>query len=109
MNIFRNIVSGLLALLLQAAAHADETIRIGYLDQFSGPSANVGVAFLRAARVAIDTVNARGGVLGGRRLELVPLDSKGSPQDAQIVSRSAIETKGCATSPARPLHTLRQP
>lgn len=91
MNIFRNIISGLLALLLQAAAHADETIRIGYLDQFSGPTANVGVAFLRAARVAIDTVNARGGVLGGRRLELVPLDSKGSPQDALSVFRSATD------------------
>jgi hypothetical protein len=40
--------------------------------------------YVKHSRLAIDAINARGGVLGGRRLELVPMDNKNSPQEALL-------------------------
>jgi len=50
----------------------------------SGAFANIGDVYVKHSRLAIDAVNARGGVLGGRRLELVPMDNKNSPQEALL-------------------------
>jgi branched-chain amino acid transport system substrate-binding protein len=63
-----------------SCAHA-QTVKIGYIDPLSGPFANVGEQGLRGFQLVIEEVNGRGGVLG-RKLELVPLDSKANPQEA---------------------------
>ena len=64
------------------ASAADDTIKIAYIDPLSGAFANVGEQGVHHFQFAIDRVNARGGVLGGKKLELVTLDSKANPQDA---------------------------
>jgi len=58
------------------------TIKIAYIDPLSGGMANVGEQGLAEFRFAIDRINARGGVLGGRKLEVVPFDNKVSPQES---------------------------
>ena len=55
-----------------------------------GP-ANVGEAMVRHVQLAIDLVNARGGVLGGTKFELVTFDSKSNPQEAQLALKQAID------------------
>jgi branched-chain amino acid transport system substrate-binding protein len=73
-----------------AVAHAQETIKIAYIEGLSGPFANVGEMGLRHMQIAIETVNARGGVLGGRKFEAVPFDNKTSPQEALLAFKSAV-------------------
>jgi branched-chain amino acid transport system substrate-binding protein len=76
---------GLLAMLpLGVCAFAADTIKIGFLDPLSGPFANVGEHGAREALLAIEGVNAAGGVLGGSKFELESFDTKSSPQEALI-------------------------
>jgi branched-chain amino acid transport system substrate-binding protein len=70
---------------------AAETIRIAVIDPFSGPAALQGEMGSRHIQMAVDDINARGGVLGGTKLELVLLDNKSSPQESLVVLKQAID------------------
>ena len=75
------------AAIAAAAAFASfgayaQTIKIAYIDPLSGPFANVGEQGLAEFRFSVDAINKRGGVLGGRKLEVVPFDNKVSPQES---------------------------
>ena len=78
-------------LALVASGACAQTIRIAIIDPLSGPFANIGEYNLKHAQMAIEQINARGGVLGGQKLELVPFDSKNSPQEAGLVLQQAID------------------
>ncbi len=85
----------LLALAAGAAA-AQEPIRLGMIDGLSGPFANAGEAVARNLRLAIDRVNARGGVRtaeGQRPLELVTFDSKGNVDESLIQFRALVDRR----------------
>jgi branched-chain amino acid transport system substrate-binding protein len=71
-------------LLSCTPASAAEPVRLAVLEPLSGAFANVGEGNQRALRLAVETVNARGGVLGGRKLEPVFLDHKMNPQEALL-------------------------
>jgi branched-chain amino acid transport system substrate-binding protein len=79
------------ALLLSQAASAADTIKIAYIDPLTGPFANIGREGVAHFQAGIERVNAAGGVLGGRKLELVTLDSKSSPQDSLLAFQSAAD------------------
>lgn len=70
---------------------AADTIRIAFIDPLSGPFANVGEMEVRAFQYAIDLVSARGGVLGGTKLELVTFDNKANPQDSLLALKQASD------------------
>ena len=57
----------------------------------SGGSALSGEAIKRGLTVAIDEINAKGGVLGGRKLELVIRDEEGNPSKGVTAARDVIE------------------
>ena len=69
------------AALVSFSAHA-QNIKVAYIDPLSGAFANVGEQGLAEFRFAVDAINKRGGVLGGRKLEVVPFDNKVSPQES---------------------------
>lgn len=69
------LFSFVLVSLFTFSVQAAEPVRIGHIDPFSGPIAAVGLEGRDNFKLAIERVNARGGVLGGRMLELVPLDN----------------------------------
>ncbi len=73
----------------QGVAHA-QSIKIAYLEGLSGPFANVGEVGLRHLQYAADRVNAKGGVLG-QKIEVVPFDTKTSPQEAQLVFKQLVD------------------
>ena len=56
----------------------------------SGQSAKAGEAINRGLMIAIDEINAKGGVLGGRQLELIRRDDEGNPAKGQIAARELI-------------------
>ncbi len=85
-----NCFLALFAVVVASAAAAD-TIKIAHIDPLSGPFALIGESASRMIQASIDEVNAKGGVLGGSRFELVNFDSKGSPQDAVLILKQIID------------------
>lgn len=84
------LLSGLL-FLISSNSHAQEPIRIAYIDPLSGTFASIGSNGLRQLEFAADYyVNSRGGILGGRMIEIVPLDNQQSPTETQIQFRRAL-------------------
>jgi len=77
--------------LSSTTASAADNVRIAIIDPLSGPFANVGEAMVRYTTLAADVINARGGVLGGAKFEVIALDSKSSPQEAQLALKAAID------------------
>lgn len=86
-----------LALSLLIAAHAGpalaQSVRIALNIPMSGPFANIGELYLKSFQFAVDAVNARGGVLGGRKLEVIAFDNKNSPQEALLRLRSITDQR----------------
>jgi branched-chain amino acid transport system substrate-binding protein len=72
------------------AARAADTIKVGYVDPFSGPFASGGDEFLKVFAFILDKVNAKGGALG-RKFELVPFDDKLQPAEALIALKSITD------------------
>src|SRR3989442_12109198 len=66
----------------------------GLVAAMSGGSALSGEAIKRGLTVAIDEINARGGLLGGRRVELVIRDEEGNPSKGVTAARDVIEREG---------------
>jgi hypothetical protein len=87
------------ALFCAAAAAQAQTgtpIRLGMIDGLSGPFANAGEAVVRNLRIAIERVNARGGVKlpdGPHPFELVTFDSKGNVDESLIQFRSLVDKR----------------
>lgn len=71
-------------------AMAQDTIKIGLVTALSGQSARAGEAITRGLAIAIDEVNAKGGLLGGRKLELLRRDDEGNPAKGVVAARELI-------------------
>jgi branched-chain amino acid transport system substrate-binding protein len=82
-----------LALLGAAPAWA-QTIKIGLVTALSGQSARAGEAITRGLTVAIDEINAKGGIesgpLRGRKLELIRRDDEATPAKGVIAARELL-------------------
>jgi branched-chain amino acid transport system substrate-binding protein len=77
------------ATALPAVACAAETIKIGFPIPLSGPTAVYGEPVLKGAQMAVAEINAKGGVLG-RKLEILPRDSKANADEAVRLARELI-------------------
>jgi branched-chain amino acid transport system substrate-binding protein len=86
----RHIPFALSVIVLSLSALAADPIKIAVIDPLSGPFANVGEAMVRHVQMAADQINARGGALGSK-FEIVPLDSKSNPQEAQLALKQAVD------------------
>src|SRR5262245_2930328 len=76
------------ALAIAVPVHA-QTIKIGLVTALSGQSARAGEAITRGLTIAIDEINAGGGVLG-RKLELVRRDDEATPAKGVIAARELL-------------------
>jgi branched-chain amino acid transport system substrate-binding protein len=76
-----------LTLLAAVPAWAQQTIKIGLVTALSGQSARAGEAITRGLQVAIDEINAKGGLLNGRKLELLRRDDESIPAKGVIAAR----------------------
>jgi branched-chain amino acid transport system substrate-binding protein len=66
---------------IRRATAAEETIRIGFLPALTGPSSSTGIGINRGTIMAVDEINAAGGV-DGRKLELITRDTQSDPTKA---------------------------
>ena len=60
---------------------SDEPFRIGVMDSATGPGESYGTAIIKAKQMAVDEINAAGGI-DGRMLEIIVEDSKCGAQDS---------------------------
>jgi len=81
-----------------------DPIKVGANFELSGPVATYGQDSLRGFKMAIDEVNAAGGVLGGRKIEIIEKDNKSDPAEATaaaealMTSSNVVVAVGPATS-----------
>ncbi|MDD4929017.1 MAG: branched-chain amino acid ABC transporter substrate-binding protein [Gallionella sp.] len=79
----------------QAAASADQVVRIGSVAPLTGPQAHLGKDNENGTRMAIEDANAKGIVIGGRRVhfELISEDDQADPKTATIVAQKLVDNK----------------
>ncbi len=65
-------------------------ILIGFAAQLTGRQAELGVQERNGVQLAVETINASGGV-AGRKIELIVRDDLGIPEKAQVADRELIE------------------
>jgi len=87
---FGGLVAALAVGLVAMPAHAADTVRIAFIDPLSGPFAAVGTSGLRQFQFTADEINKAGGVLGGRKLEVIGFDNKVSPAESLIQLKRVI-------------------
>ena len=81
-----------LGLALQSTdAWSAETIKIAYIGGLSGPISLTSQERLKNFMAAADRVNASGILSNGARFEIVPFDSKSTPQEGVIVLKQALD------------------
>lgn len=73
------------------AAQAADPVRIGTLLPMSGNGAFDGQLAHEGMQAMVDIINAKGGVAGGRPIELVTYDDKGTPEEAVSAVKRALE------------------
>src|SRR3989449_8649345 len=94
--VIASLMSVALAATAPALAQSKEPVKIGLSAAVSGGSAASGEAIKRGLQIAIDEINGKGGVLGGRKLELVVRDDEGNPQKGVTIARELVEREKVA-------------
>jgi len=72
------------------AGWSAEPVKIGLGLPLTGPLAFLGTEFLKGSQLAAEEVNKTGGILGGRKIELVVRDHKGIPAEAVTLAKRLI-------------------
>ena len=85
-----------LVLIFSVAAcdrEEDQAFRIGVMESVTGPGETYGNVAVRAKQMAVDEINAAGGI-NGRMLELIVEDSKCSAQDSITAYNKLTDVDG---------------
>jgi len=82
-------VATLLLMAVSAGAQAP-AIRIGFASAMSGPAAITGEGVRWGATLAVEEINAKGGVMG-RKLEAFFADNKAQPGEAVSAVRKLVD------------------
>jgi branched-chain amino acid transport system substrate-binding protein len=85
-----------LALVAGGPGAQPAPVKLGLAAAVSGGSAASGEAIKRGLSIAMDEINGKGGVLGGRKLELVVRDDEGNPQKGVTIARELVEREKVA-------------
>jgi branched-chain amino acid transport system substrate-binding protein len=91
MTIMRSLSIGILGLVLAAtAANAEDTIKVGVIQPLTGSVAYNGTTDVNGSKLALDEINAKGGVLG-KKMELVMEDGQCRPANSVSAAEKLIQ------------------
>ena len=90
MTTWKYALAAAAAVTLMTGAAQAQTIKIGFNTPQTGFAAADGKSVLTGAQIAIDTINAAGGV-NGRKLELVVYDDQAKPKFAVPIATKLIQ------------------
>ncbi|TDP72585.1 branched-chain amino acid ABC transporter substrate-binding protein [Roseateles toxinivorans] len=95
MNQAFKITALALATLAAGSSHAQEVVKIGHVGPTSGAIAHLGKDNELGARLAIQELNAKGVVIGGKkvRLELLGEDDAGDPKQGTQAAQKLVDSK----------------
>ena len=71
-------------------AHAQETVKLGMVAELSGPGAPSGTNWRDGIKIAVEEINADGGILG-KQVELPEYDTQTDPQVSRALVLKAID------------------
>ena len=78
-----------------AVLAADKVVKVGNIEPLSGPSASVGQQGKCARDLAVEEINAAGGIksLGGAKIEMIYADSESKPEKGVAEAERLINTE----------------
>ena len=80
-------------LFAMGAAAAEKPIVIGVQAPITGPWAFEGQMAVQSCRVAAELINKKGGILGGRMVEIREFDDSGTPRDGALAAMKIVSQK----------------
>lgn len=91
-------ILGTLATAAVGVARADETVKIGEVAPVTGPASYLGKDTENGARLAVEEINKKGLVIGGKKvtLQLEAQDDAGDPRQATQVAQMLVDDKVAA-------------
>ena len=103
-------ISMVLVIASMQAVSAQEPIKLGVVGPHSGPALG-GQSTLMGAQVAAEEINTAGGLLGGRKIEIVAADSRGIPAESarafhKLVTQDKVVAVVCCWFSASTIATL---
>ena len=87
------IMSGMLLFATGVSVFAEETVKIGVSYPGTGPYAKMGLEAKRAGDLAVEEINAAGGILG-KKIQLVYMDSQLNPKIVKQMALDLIDKDG---------------
>lgn len=87
---FKSILAGLMLSAVFGSANAQEMIKIGGLLETSGPVASLGQPGLEGAMLAVDQINAKGGI-GGKKIEFININTESDNTKAVTAAKRLVE------------------
>jgi branched-chain amino acid transport system substrate-binding protein len=100
------VLASLFILMAMGTGWAAEPIKLGLIYPLSGPIAYDGQSVVNGAKLATEEINKKGGLLGGRHIELVIEDGQGLPAQSvaaaeKLINRDkVVALMGCYRSSA---------
>ena len=85
----KTAAAAIVAFGLMSGAAAQSAIKIGVVQPLTGAFAAAGTDVVNGAKIGVDEINAKGGVLGSK-LELVVEDTKSNPTEAASVTEKLL-------------------
>jgi branched-chain amino acid transport system substrate-binding protein len=84
-----------LAFIATGAAHAEDIIKIGHVAATSGPIAHLGKDNENGARMAVEELNAKGVVIGGKKYKVVlqAEDDAADPKQGTAAAQKLVDAK----------------
>lgn len=82
-----------LAVLLIASPAQAADILIGFHGPLTGPASWIGLGGRDGALMAVNEINASGGI-GGRNIRLIPYDDANKPSEAEAVTKKMVDGDG---------------
>ncbi len=90
MNMKLKSLVAAIAVAAAGGAFAAESIKIGLSGPFTGGSSSMGVSMRDGVKLAVEEINAAGGVMGGRKLELIERDDEAKNERGVQIAQELI-------------------
>jgi branched-chain amino acid transport system substrate-binding protein len=91
----RLLLAAAAAAAVATPAAAQDALKLGLVAAMSGQSAKSGEAIVRGLSIAIDEINAKGGLLG-RKVELLVRDDESNPAKGAVAARELVQREKVA-------------
>ena len=90
---FLGVFALAVTLMFAVGANAAETLKLGFITVTSGPLKGPGEPAIAAVEIAVDEINAKGGV-NGMKIEIIKFDSGSDPKQASLAARTLAKDNG---------------